>query len=174
MKHAMRAFSFAALILASAVAPSLAAEAWGIPGEKELILKGKVVDLACELTKSCPPACGAGQRQLGVLTDAGRLVAVAKGNVDFAGAVRDIAPFCGKIIEMDGLLVESQGVSLYFVQRLRDDASKDWVVADRFKTEWEAKNGKAEEWFRADPEANRLIAEDGPLGIKGLVPKPKP
>ena len=159
----------------AAASPALAAEPWGIPDERPLVLKGRVVDALCHLKSRCAPDCGAGRRQLGVVTADGTYRLIAKGNVDFAAAVPDLIAFCGREIEADGLLIENPAVTLFFVQGVRASGSTEpFVPAERFKAEWEARNGKAEEWWRADPEANRIIAEDGPLGIKGLMPKPKP
>ncbi len=154
--------------------PALAAEAWGIPGEKATVLKGRVVDAVCHLTGQCLPDCGGGRRQLGIAVAGGPFRLVAKGQVDFAAAVPDLIGYCGREIEADGLLIEAPEITLFFVQGIRTDSSQPFTPTDRFKTDWEARNGKAEEWWRADPEANRIIAEDGPFGIKGLMPKPKP
>ena len=165
-------FAVAAFGMAS---PAPAAEPWGIPHEKPLVLKGRVVDALCHLKGRCAPDCGAGKRQLGLLLADGTFRLVAKGNVDFAAAIPDLIGFCGRQVEADGLLIENPAVTLFFVQGVRADGeAAPFVAAERFKAEWEARNGKAEEWWRADPEANRIIAEDGPLGIKGLMPKPKP
>jgi len=160
--------------LAGLAWPALAAEPWGIPHERAAVLKGRVVDALCHLKGRCAPACGDGKRQLGLALADGRFRLVAKSNVDFAGAINDLSPYCGREIEADGLLIENPAVTLFFVQRLRESAGQDWIVAERFKADWEARNGKAEEWWRGDPQANRIIAEAGPFGIKGLLPKPKP
>ncbi len=45
--------------------------------------------------------CGGGQRQLGLVDAAGRLYPAAKGNTLFAGAVADLAPYCGREVEID-------------------------------------------------------------------------
>jgi hypothetical protein len=162
----------AALTMATTTAR--AAEAWGIPHEKPVALKGRVVDALCHLKGRCAPDCGAGKRQLGMVLADGTFRLVAKGNVDFAAAIPDLIGFCGREIEADGLLIENPAITLFFVQGVRTDPAQPYAPAERFKTEWEAKHGKAEEWWRADPQANRLIAEDGPFGIKGLLPKPQP
>ncbi|MGX1787627.1 hypothetical protein ACWIGM_12835 [Bosea sp. NPDC055332] len=165
-----------ALIIAAglATAPAVAAEPWNIPHEKQAVLKGRVVDALCQLKGRCAPDCGGGRRQLGLVLADGTFRLVAKSNIDFAGATADLSPYCGRAVEADGLLIENPAVTLFFVQRLRERPDQDWIVAERFKVGWEARNGKAEEWWRADPEANRIIAADGPFGIKGLQPKPKP
>jgi hypothetical protein len=158
----------------SAASPTLAAEPWGIPHEKPLLLKGRVVDALCHLKGRCAPDCGGGKRQLGLVAADGSFRLVAKGNVDFAAAIPDLVGFCGKQVEADGLLIENPAVTLFFVQGVRADGdTTPFVAAERFKAEWEARNGKAQEWWRADLQANSIIAEDGPFGIKGLAPKPK-
>ena len=48
-------------VLAPAVAQ--AAEPWGIPHEKPVVLKGRVVEALCHLKGVCAPDCGAGKRQ---------------------------------------------------------------------------------------------------------------
>lgn len=168
--------SLKALIIAAGLAagPVIAAEPWNIPHERQAVLKGRVVDALCQLKGRCAPDCSSGKRQLGLVLADGTFRLVAKSNIDFAGATADLSPYCGREIEADGLLIENPAVTLFFVQRLRERPDQDWIAAERFKAEFEAKNGKAEEWWRADPEANRIIAADGPFGVKGLQPKPKP
>ncbi len=158
-----------ALLALPAVAP--AAEAWNIAHEKPAILKGRVVDALCHLKGRCAPDCGGGKRQLGLALAGGGFRLVAKSNIDFAGAVADLIGYCGREIEADGLLIENPAITLFFVQAIRENATQPWSPAERFKPQWQARNGAAEEWWRADAEANRLIAEDGPFGIKGLKPK---
>ncbi|PZN93183.1 MAG: hypothetical protein DCF30_22000 [Hyphomicrobiales bacterium] len=175
MARAARLATLWTIVFLGAASSASAAEPWGIPHEKPLVLKGRVVDALCHLTGRCAPDCGAGRRQLGIVQADGTYRLVAKGNVDFAAAVPDLIGFCGKEIEADGLLIENPAITLFFVQGVRAAGSSEaFVPTDRFKTEWDARNGKADEWWRADPEARRVLAEDGPLGIKGPTPKPKP
>jgi hypothetical protein len=136
-------------------------------------VRGKVVDVLCQLKGDCPQACGAGRRQLGLLEASGKLRLVAKGNIDFAGAVRDLLPFCGEEIEADGLIVENPAITLFFVQGIRTSPDQPFAPADAFIRDWTARHGQAEEWYRKDPDANRIISEHGPYGIKGLAPPPK-
>lgn len=161
----------AALLAGIPVTPALTAEAWNIPHETATILRGRVVDALCHLKGRCTPDCGGGKRQLGLTLANGTFRLVAKSNIDFAGSVRDLIGYCGREIEADGLLIENPAVTLFFVQAVREGPSQPWIPAERFKADWEARNGKAAEWWRADPDANRIIAEDGPYGIKGLRPK---
>jgi hypothetical protein len=159
------------LAACAAATPALAAESWGLENERPLELQGKVVDLLCELTGDCPAGCGEGRRQLGVLTAEGRLVPVAKGNVFFAGAVPDLLPLCGREAYLDGLLIESPSMPLYFVQAIKPTPDAAFVPADAFLAAWQAQHGAAEEWWRADPTVKAAIDKDGVLGVPGLKPE---
>lgn len=152
-------------------APAVAADGWGIDKEKIVQLEVTVVDIACALGKECPPQCGAGKRQLGVLTADGKLYPAVKGATLFAGAVADLLPYCGRKVQADGLLIENPAMQLFFVQNLREHADQKWQPAEAFEKQWSAANGKADEWFRADPLVKKTISADGVLGIKGLEPK---
>lgn len=130
-----------------------------------------MVDLLCELTRDCPPDCGGGARQLGLRTREGRLLPLAKGAVNFADGVPDLLPFCGRPLQVDGLLIESPAMPLLFVQNLRERADAPWRPAIAFQAVWEAWHSEAEEWFRADPAVKAVIAADGVLGVPGLRPE---
>jgi hypothetical protein len=81
-------------VLLGASSNAQAAESWGLEGEKIARFEAKVVDIACELTGNCPTNCGAGKRQLGLLTDEGRLILPTKNQVPFAGAAWELVEFC--------------------------------------------------------------------------------
>jgi len=166
--------AFALVTALITAAPAISAETWNIPHEKAAVLKGRVVDALCQLNGRCAPDCGGGKRQLGLVLADGTFRLIAKGNIDFAGAVPDLIGYCGRDIEADGLLIENPAITVFFVQGVRTDPALPFTPTERFKAEWETRNGQAAEWWRADPQANRIIAEDGPFGIKGLLPKPKP
>lgn len=162
----------AAAVLALLVADhGRAADSWGLENEKPMEIRGKVVDLLCELSGDCPAGCGQGKRQLGILTAEGRLVPAAKGNVFFAGAVPDLLPMCGREVHADGLLLENPAMTLYFVQYLKTAPDAAFMPADAFLKAWKATNGEAEEWWRADPTVQAEIARDGVFGIPGLKPE---
>jgi hypothetical protein len=167
----MRIAALAALALLLSPA-AFAAESIGGQHEKITEINGRVVDLLCELTKRCAPDCGGGKRQLGLVLADGRLVAVVKGPADFGGALADIAPLCGKTVTLDGILFENPKMPLFQVQGIKTNpAARDFTPADGFLKAWEAKNGKADEWFRNDPLVKEQIAKNGVLGKPGLEPK---
>lgn len=159
--------------LAAFCAPARAADGWGIDHEKVVVLDGRVVDLACALKGDCPPDCGAGKRQLGLLTPDGKLRAVVKGPVEFAGPALDLLALCGKNVQLDGLLIENPAIHIVMLQNIREKPEQPWARATAFETDWQARNGKAEEWFREDKLVKRVIGEDGVYGIKGLTPPPE-
>ena len=146
------------------------AESWGLQNEQIAILRGKVVDVACELAGDCPANCGGGTRQLGILKADGALVAVSKnGQPLFNGAIDDLVPFCNKTVDLDGLFAGADRNKLFQVQFIREVGTKDWVKAERWTQNWIAKNpGEAaniEEWFHHDPRIKARIAAEGYLGL---------
>ena len=152
---------------------SKAAESVGAQYENLTEIEGTVVDVLCELTGSCPKNCGDGKRLLGIKTSAGDLMPVAKGAPIFANATLSVLPFCGKTIYADGLMIENPKMRIYYVQRYRADKTSAWKDDEGFDVAWAAKNGKSDEWYRADPIVKEAIGDKGSLGIKGLVPKPQ-
>lgn len=153
-------------------APASAADGWGIAHEKETEIEATIVDVACKLTGDCPANCGDGKRQLGLLTPDGKLRLAAKGATNFAGAVIDLLPHCGKVVFADGLLIENPAMTFFMVQNLRLSKNEPLTSANAFQTQWTKVHGKAEEWYRADPAVKKIIDADGVLGIKGLEAKP--
>lgn len=160
----------AMLVLVSG--PAQAAREWGIEGEEIAQFEAKAVDVLCELTGDCPPDCGAGRRQMGLLTDDGTLYLAVKSNTLFAGAVLDLLPWCGKRVEVDGLLIKARPLTFYMVQRLRAPGDADWTNARAFSDAWIARNNEknARNWFRRDPLVKSVIDRYGPLGIPGAKP----
>lgn len=152
--------------------PVRAADGWGIEGEQIVEIEAKVVDVACHIRGDCPANCGDGKRQLGLLTADGKLRLAVKGATNFAGAVRELLPHCGKTILADGLLITNPAMTIFMVQNLRLSKADKLAPATAFEAEWKKANGPAEEWFRADPLVKQVIEADGVFGIKGLVPKP--
>ena len=148
-----------------------AAELWGLPGEKKARFEAKVVDVLCELTGDCPAACGAGKRQLGLLTDAGRLVLPLKYVVPFAGAADELSDFCARRVIADGLFATNRGHTVFVLQFVRQAPDGKWRRANRFTPKWAKRNGlapgdkKTQRWFEHDPRVEAEIARDGKLGL---------
>ncbi|MBI1779476.1 MAG: hypothetical protein HYR63_29440 [Proteobacteria bacterium] len=157
--------------LALAPGPARAADSMGLAGEKEFTAKVRVVDVACEVTKDCPFQCGAGKRLLGLKSSDGKLLLAAKDTGPFTGAVRDLMPFCGKEIFVDGITVTNYGSTLFMLQRYRGDEKKPWIEANQTVIDW-AKTHKvkldgpeAAEWFRNDAMIKAAVAKKGKLGV---------
>lgn len=150
------------------------ADSWNLLGEAPARFEARVVDILCELSGDCPADCGGGARQLGLLRSAdGVLVLPMKnGQPVFSGAVADLAPFCGQVVEVDGLLVGEPGATpapFYMVQRIRPEGAAGFERANRFTTAWAEANPEAAaaggEWFRADPGVRARIETEGHLGL---------
>ena len=166
----MRNFVVAASLLVLMIGNTEAADSWGLPGEKIVRFEAKVVDIACELTGNCPANCGAGKRQLGLLTDEGRLVLPTKNQLPFAGAAWELVEFCQKRVVADGLFVNNRGHEIFALQFVKPVDGK-WQKANRFAGKWLKEVGlpagspKANAWFRNDPAIDGLIKSDGKLGL---------
>ena len=154
-----------------------AAEEWGIEGEKVTRITVKVVDVLCELTGECPANCGGGKRQLGFVTDKGKLILAVKNNDPFAGATDDLIEFCGKKIVADGLLITHPKMTLFQLQFKRLAPDGKWAGATWFVRNWAKRHSvagdskKAEAWYNHDELIKATIAKDGVFGIPGLKPE---
>lgn len=155
----------------TAFAEESKARSWGLVGEEKARFKARVVDLPCAITDDCPADCGAGTRPLGLEREDGRLVVVAK-NIQaiFSGAVEDLIPFCGKQVEVDGLMVGEGATRIYQVQFVRDiEAGGEFQKTKRWSKVWNERYPelakKKGPWFRKDPMVNALIERDGYLGL---------
>lgn len=146
---------------------------WNLYAEQPAFFTARVVDPLCELTGDCPADCGAGKRQLALLRSADQVMVYPLKNTQpvFSGAANELQPFCGKEVEVDGLLLVDPDIglnNLYQVQKIREKGAADWVKADRWTTDWQAANPSLtgeEPWFRRDPRVNAVIAEDGYFGL---------
>ena len=162
---------YVAAVLALAILPAQAAEKWGLPGEKTARFEAKVVDMLCELAGDCVPDCGAGKRQLGLLTDDGVLVLPLKNVVPFAGAAAELGDFCGKRVTVDGLFSTNRGYKVFVLQFVREAPAGKWRRANRFTSKWAKRNGvatdskQAKRWFANDPAVKAEITRNGKLGL---------
>lgn len=157
--------------LAGSTVAARAADSWGLANEKVATFRAKVVDALCGVTGDCPKDCGAGRRQMALLTQDGTLRLAVKGAFDFAGPVTDLVPYCGREIEVDGLLIEDPRIPMMFVQQVRVNPGDPWIPADSFGREWSAKHGDNQDWVRKDPTVREIIAKDGVFGVPGLRSK---
>lgn len=167
--------TFAKLAVLGAVlfgaAGAQAAQEWGLPGEEVSRFEAKVVDVLCELTGDCPAGCGAGKRQLGLLTNEGRLVLPIKNFTAFSGAADELIDFCGKRVVADGLMSTNRGYTVFALQFVKEAPDGKWRRANRFLAKWAERNGfkpdgpEAKQWFRNDPGVKALIERDGVLGL---------
>jgi hypothetical protein len=149
-----------------------AAESLGVSEEKLVTTKAKVVDLACELTKSCPAHCGDGKRQLGLLTPEGKLLVAAKSFGQFMGTTADLLPYCAQEIWVDGLTTSQFNSTVMMVQRLKAKEGDAWTDADKGIKNWAAAHHVApdsptatDEWFRHDETVAKAVAKRGKLGV---------
>ncbi len=149
------------------------AKTWNLYGEKPARFEAKVVDILCELTGDCAENCGDGRRQLGLVRAADNALIYPNKNSQpaFTGAAVELLPFCGKNVEVDGLMIEDPdvgAVNIYLVQKIRETGATEWVKANRWTKEWAKANPDAKgkgPWFRRDPRINGKIAKDGYFGL---------
>ena len=179
MKTFGKAVLLAALVTVSAPGISApwistgawAAEEWGLPEEEVVRFDAKVVDILCELTGDCPANCGAGKRQLGLLTGEGKLVMPIKNTTLFSGTAAELIDFCGKQVTADGLFTTNRGYKVFALQFVKEAPDGKWRRANRFLPKWAAANGfeagseEAKQWFRHDPRVKDILAQDGVLGL---------
>ncbi len=149
------------------------AESWNLYAESPALFEATVIDPLCQLTGDCPANCGDGKRQLALLRSADQVVVLPLKNSQpvFSGAANDLAPYCGKVVEVDGLLLADPDIGLknvFQIQLIREKGAADWAKANRWTKDWQAANpdltGK-EPWFRRDPRVNAEIAKDGYFGL---------
>ena len=169
-----------ALLLALIAAPALAqdfsagseARSWNLYAEQPARFEARVVDILCELTGDCPVDCGAGKRQIGLIRSADGVMVLAIKNAQpaFSGAAVDMAPYCGQIVEVDGLMIDDPDLkarNLYMVQKVRV-GDGEWAKANQFTKVWARENPQARgkgAWFRRDPRIRAIIGATGYLGL---------
>lgn len=155
-------------------AGSTANTKWNVLGKETALFKGKVVDILCELSGDCPANCGDGSRQLGIIREAdGVLVLVNKNSqAAFTGAVEDLLPYCGKDVEVDGLLAgipEMTPAKFYQLQKIRLVGEEKFAKANKWTKVWGVKYPEEKKikgpWFRKDPRVNSRIEQNGRLGL---------
>lgn len=141
----------AALIASPAMAQDFSegsnARSWNLYAEVPATFAAKVVDITCEITGDCVDNCGDGARQLGLLRDVdGVLVYPNKNNqTSFNGAGADLLAYCGKQVEVDGLLIEDPDINaknIFQLQTIREAGATEWSKANQWTKIWAANTQK--------------------------------
>ena len=173
----MKALFALALVATPALAQDFSvgskAEPWNLYAESPALFEAKVVDPLCDLTGDCPADCGAGNRQLALLRAADQVMVypLKNGQPVFSGAANELLPYCGKEVEVDGLLLTDADIGLknvFQIQLIREKGATDWVTANQWTKDWQAANPDVkgnEPWFRRDPRVNAQIAKNGYFGL---------
>jgi hypothetical protein len=175
IKALLAAIAFAAATPATAQEFSEGSQAnsWNLTGEEKARFTGKVVDILCELSGDCADQCGAGTRQLGIVrtTDNALVPVLKNGQPLFNGAVPDLLPYCGQMVDVDGLLIgdeTAKGAKFYQVQLIRRDGDAEFLKTDLWTKKWDEDHpdlaGKGE-WFRKDPVIAKHIEAEGHFGL---------
>ena len=167
-------------VMAQDFAEGSEAKSWNLYGESPARFEAKVVDILCEITGDCASDCGGGTRQLGLLRKADDVLVFPNKNAQpaFSGAVVELAPFCGKEVDVDWLLITDPDLGakhIYLVQKIRNLGDPEWTAANRFTGEWAKANPEAKgkgPWFRRDPRIRAEIAAHGYTGIGPEAEKP--
>lgn len=172
-----RALALATLLATPATAQDFStgseAKPWNLYAESPARFEATVVDLLCDMTGDCPADCGGGTRQLALLRSADNvLVFPMKNNQPaFTGAANELQPFCGKAVEVDGLMITDPDIgaqNVYLVQRIREVGAADWVKANRWTKDWAEAHPEAAgdgPWFNRDPRVQAEIATNGYFGL---------
>jgi hypothetical protein len=172
---------FAAIVFAAAQQAQAAdfskdskADSWGLTGETKARFSGKVVDILCELTGQCAENCGGGARQLGILRSADNaLVPVLKnGQPLFNGAIPDLLPYCGQMVDADGLLIGDENGTdskYYQIQLIRREGETEWQKTELWSKQWDKDHpneaAQPGDWYRKDPVIVKHIGKDGYFGL---------
>jgi hypothetical protein len=173
----VRMLALAALIAAPATAQDFSAgseaKSWNLYAESPARFEAQVVDLLCTMTGDCPADCGGGTRQLALLrSDDNVLVFPMKNNQPaFTGAANELQPFCGKMVEVDGLMITDPDIgaqNVYLVQTIREVGATEWIKANRWTKDWAAAHPEAAgpgPWYDRDPRVQAEIATGGYFGL---------
>ncbi|NJM34363.1 MAG: hypothetical protein HC850_06240 [Rhodomicrobium sp.] len=154
------------------------ANSWGLTGETKARFAGKVVDMLCELTGQCAESCGGGTQQLGIVRSADNaLVPVLKnGQPLFNGAIPDLMPYCGQMVEVDGLLIGDENGTdskFYQIQLIRRQGESEWQKTELWSKKWDADHPKEAaqpgDWYRKDPVIVKHIEKNGYFGLGKAV-----
>ena len=144
------------------------AKNWPLKGREKAKFTAKVTDAVCALTGDCPADCGGGKRQMVLIREADNKMLLTSKNLQFQfqGPNYDLAPHCGKVVEVDGLMVGDDPTlksKMYQVQLINGEK------ANGFTQPWKARNPEVADkkgpWFRHDPAINARLDNTGFLGL---------
>jgi hypothetical protein len=150
------------------------AQSWNLYAEVPARFEATVVDPLCTLAGDCPADCGGGTRQLALLRSADNVMVLPLKNNQplFTGAATELAPFCGKTVEVDGLLLTDPDAGLanvFQLQLIREVGETDFTKATRWTEVWAKANPDLppsdEPWFRRDPRVAAQIGANGWFGL---------
>jgi hypothetical protein len=114
---------------------------------------------------------------MGILRSSdGRFLLVNKnGQPAFTGAAIDLVPYCGQMVEVDGLLVGDLDITpglgdakLFQVQTVRILGADTAKKTNLWTRDWKQRNpdvGGKGPWFRRDPRVMEQIEANGRLGL---------
>jgi len=176
MKAITTALVFATLslpVVAQDFSAGSEAKSWNLYAEMPARFEATVTDVLCAVTGDCPANCGDGRRQLALLRTVDGVLVYPNKNAQplFTGAGNELQPYCGKLVEVDGLMITDPDLAaqnIYLVQKIREVGAKRWVAASRWTKDWAAANPDAPgagPWFLRDPRVNAAIAQDGYFGL---------
>lgn len=149
------------------------AKSWNLYAETPATFEAKVVDILCTVVGDCANECAVG-RQLGLerSVDAALVYPNKNSQSGFQGAAVDLHPFCGKMVDVDGLLINDEDIkgatNIYQIQLIKEAGAADWVKANTWSKNWAKLHPEAKgkgPWFRRDPRVNAAIAADGYFGL---------
>ncbi|MEM6408650.1 MAG: hypothetical protein AAF700_09555 [Pseudomonadota bacterium] len=154
------------------------ARSWGLFGESLATFEAEVVDILCTVAGDCANQCADG-RQLGLVRTADNQLIFPQKNsqTSFNGAATDLLPYCGKTVDVDGLMIEDEdtpgATNIYQIQFIKEAGAEEWQKANTWTKGWAAKHPEAKgkgPWFRRDPRVLAAIEANGYLGL-GLTPE---
>lgn len=149
------------------------AKSWNLFAEIPATFEATVVDLLCEVAGNCVENCGDGRRQLGLLRSADNMLIYPNKNAQssFNGATADLLPFCGQVVEVDGLILDDPDLgatNIYLLQTIRLAGEPEWQKANQWTKVWAENHPGADgkgPWFRRDPRVLAEIAREGYFGL---------
>ena len=156
------------LFLAGCATKAGDVSSWPVTNAEVNEFSGEVVDILCELTGNCIDKCGEGKRQLGIKSQDIGTVLVSKNLTFYTGAAEELWPYCGQVVNVNGLFTEHQGVRFFQVQNVRPPGG-EWQKATRYHQAWAERSGKspslASKWYKHDDTVKDTLERDGRLGL---------